>query len=133
QLELAEFSKRSRTALVGRNLQERAFARHPHYAAAHARGYDSETHLQAMDIEGIDVAVIYGTRGRQVLMHDDLQPEVAAVLGRAHHNWTRDFCAFNPERMKFAAQVAFHDPVLAAKEARRAVRELGAVAVIGNP
>ena len=55
-----------------RTSSERAFARHPHYAVAHARGYDSETHVQAMDIEGIDVAVIYGTRGRQVLMHDDL-------------------------------------------------------------
>jgi predicted TIM-barrel fold metal-dependent hydrolase len=132
-LAIAEMSKRPRTAVVGKELQKRAFERHPHYAVAHARGYDSETHVQAMDIEGIDVAVIYGTRGRQVLMHDDLQPEVAAALARAHNNWTRDFCAYNPERMKFAAQVAFHDPALAAKEARRAVRELGAVAVIGNP
>ena len=74
ELELAEFSKRARTALVGKDLHERSFTRHPHYAVAHARGYDSETHLQAMDIEGIDVAVIYGTRGRQVLMHDDLDP-----------------------------------------------------------
>ena len=42
-LEIAEFSKRPSTSLVGKNLQERAFARHPHYAAAHARGYDAET------------------------------------------------------------------------------------------
>ena len=49
-----------------------------------------------MDIEGIDVAVIYGTRGRQVLMHDDLDPQVAAALARAHNNWTRDFCATGP-------------------------------------
>ena len=46
ELEIAEFSKRPRTALVGWSLQERAFARHPHYAAAHARGYDAETHLR---------------------------------------------------------------------------------------
>src|SRR5215475_8028255 len=126
-------SKRARTAVVGKSLQERAFARHPHYAAAHARGYDSLSHLEAMDIEGIDVAVIYGTRGRQVLMHDDLPPEVAAALARAHNNWTRDFCAVNPERLKFAAQLAFHDVPAAVAEAKRAVRELGAVAVIGNP
>ena len=132
-LEIAEFSKRPRTSLVGKSLQERAFARHPHYAAAHARGYDAETHLQAMDIEGIDVAVIYGTRGRQVLMHDDHDPQVAAALARAHNNWTRDFCAQDPARLKFAAQLAFHDVPSAVAEARRAVRELGAVAVIGNP
>jgi predicted TIM-barrel fold metal-dependent hydrolase len=86
-----------------------------------------------MDIEGIDVAIIYGTRGRQVLMHDDLDPEVAAALARAHNDWTRDFCARDPARLKFAAQIAFHDIGLAVGEARRAVRELGAVAVIGNP
>ena len=37
-VEIAEMSKRTHTAVVGRDLQERAFARHPHYAAAHARG-----------------------------------------------------------------------------------------------
>ena len=66
---------------VGKDLHHRAFARSPHYAVAHARGYDAESHVQAMDIEGIDVAVLYGTRGRQVLMHDDLDPEVAGCAG----------------------------------------------------
>ena len=132
-LEIGEMSKRSRTAVVGKDLQERAFARHPHYAVAHARGYDPESHVQAMDIEGIDVAVLYGTRGRQVLMHDDLDPDVAAALARAHNNWTHDYCQHAPARLKFAAQVAFHNVPAAVAEARRAVRELGAVAVIGNP
>ncbi|MGH7398333.1 MAG: hypothetical protein ACRELW_12435, partial [Candidatus Rokuibacteriota bacterium] len=76
QVEIGEMSRRVNTALVGKDLQQRAFARHPHYEVAHARGYDSESHVAAMDIEGIDVAVIYGTRGRQVQMHDDLDPEV---------------------------------------------------------
>jgi predicted TIM-barrel fold metal-dependent hydrolase len=98
-----------------------------------ARGYDAETHLMAMDIEGIDVGVLYGTRGRQVQMHDGLDPEVAAALARANNNWTRDYCTLDPKRLRFAAQLPFHDPALAAREARRAVRELGAVAVIGNP
>jgi len=133
QVEIGEMSRRVQTALVGKDLQTRAFARHPHYEIAHARGYDSESHVAAMDIEGIDVAVIYGTRGRQVQMHDDLDPEVAAALARAHNNWTRDFCAYNPSRLKFAAQISFHSAELAIREARRAVRELGAVAVIGNP
>ena len=132
-LEIGEMSTRPQSALVGKELQRRAFARHPHYEIAHARGYDSESHVAAMDIEGIDVAVIYGTRGRQVQMHDELDPQVAAALARAHNNWTRDFCAYKPDRLKFAAQISFHDVDLAIREARRAVRELGAVAVIGNP
>ncbi len=132
-LELGEMSKRDRTAVVGKDLQRRAFTRHPHYEAAHARGYDPESHVQAMDIEGIDVAVLYGTRGRQVQMHDDLDPQVATALARAHNEWTYDYCQHNPARLKFAAQVAFRDVPGAIAEARRAVRERGAVAVIGNP
>ena len=133
ELTIGEMSMRPKSALAGADLHRRAVARHPHNAVAMASGYDAETHLQAMDIEGIDVAVIYGTRGRQVQMHDDLDPQVAGALARAHNNWTRDYCARNPERLKFAAQLTFHDVALAVAEARRAVRELGAVAVIGNP
>jgi uncharacterized protein len=132
-LEIGEMSKRVPTALVGKDLQRRAFARHRHYEIAHARGYDAESHVQAMDIEGIDVGILYGTRGRQVLMHDDLDPDVAAALARAHNDWTHDYCQHDPARLKFAAQLAFHNIPAAVAEARRAVRELGAVAVIGNP
>ena len=133
ELEIGEMSRRAHTAVVGRDLHERAFARHPHYAAAHARGYDAASHLQAMDIEGIDVAVLYGTRGRQVLMHDDLEPAVATALARAHNDWTHAYCQRDPKRLRFAAQVAFHDVAGAVAEARRAVRELGAIAVVGTP
>jgi hypothetical protein len=37
-LELGEMSKRARTAVVGKDLHQRSFARHPHYEVAHARG-----------------------------------------------------------------------------------------------
>ena len=107
-LDIGEMSKRPRTAVVGKDLQRRAFARSPHYDVAHARGYDAASHVQAMDIEGIDVAILYGTRGRQVLMHDDLDPLVADALARAHNNWTYDYCQHAPGRLKFAAQVGFH-------------------------
>src|SRR5262245_20878218 len=113
EVAIGEMSRRPHTAIVGRDLRGRAFARLQHSAIAHARGYDAESHVQAMDIEGIDVAIMYGTRGRQVQMHDELAPEVAAALARAHNNWTRDFCAFDPERLRFAAQIAFHDAGLA--------------------
>src|SRR5437660_12786451 len=40
-LELGEMSKRDRTAAVGKDLQRRAFTRHPDYEAAAGRGYDA--------------------------------------------------------------------------------------------
>lgn len=114
-------------------LHPRLSSRHPPYAAAAARGYDAESHLQAMDIEGVDVAILFGTRGRHVLMHDDLDPALAAALARAHNNWTHDYCMADAGRLKFAAQISLHDAGLAVTEVRRAVQKLGAVAVIGNP
>src|SRR5438067_1470199 len=39
----------------------------------------------------------------------------------------------DPQRLKFAAQVAMHDVPSAVEEARRCITELGAVAVVGTP
>ena len=64
----------------------------PHCQVARGRGFDPESTLTAMDIEGVDVAVMYGTRGRQILMHDDLAPDYAAALARAYNNWASDYC-----------------------------------------
>jgi uncharacterized protein len=130
---IGEMTVRPASVRAAADLHRRSFARHPHYEVAAAAGFDAPSHLVAMDIEGIDVAILYGTRGRQVLMHDDLDPALAAALARAHNDWTHDYCQADPARLKFAAQVAFHDVDLAVSEARRAVRELGAVAVVGNP
>src|SRR5215510_16435139 len=60
-----------------RELRRRSRSRHPHFQVARGRGFDAESTLTAMDIEGVDVAVMYGTRGRQILMHDDLEPDYA--------------------------------------------------------
>jgi len=116
-----------------RELARRSRARHPHFQVARARGFDPASTIAAMDIEGIDVGVMYGTRGRQILMHDDLAGDYAAALARAYNNWAYDYCQSNPERLRFAGQVAMHDIALAVEEARRCVTEMGAVAIIGTP
>jgi len=114
-------------------LRRRSRARHPHFQVARAHSFDAASTLTAMDIEGIDVAVMYGTRGRQILCHDDLAPDYAAALARAYNNWAADYCKTDPQRLKFAAQIAMHDVTLAVEELRRCVTELGAVAAIGTP
>ena len=116
-----------------RELRRRSRSRHPHFNVARANAFDAPSTLTAMDIEGIDVAVMYGTRGRQILCHDDLAPDYAAALARAYNNWAADYCKTDPARLKFAAQVAMHDVGLAVEEAKRSVNELGAVAIVGTP
>jgi uncharacterized protein len=132
-LAIPAHGKSPAAAASRRELQRRSRAGHPHFAVARARGFDPASTLTAMDIEGIDVAVMYGTRGRQILCHDDLPPDYAAALARAYNNWAADYCKADPRRLKFAAQVAMHDVNAAVQEARRCVQELGAIAVIGTP
>jgi predicted TIM-barrel fold metal-dependent hydrolase len=132
-LAIPAFANSAGAAAQSRELRRRSRARHPHFNIARANAFDAPSTLTAMDIEGIDVAVMYGTRGRQILCHDDLKPDYAAALARAYNNWAADYCKTDPQRLKFAAQIAMHDVGMAVEEARRCVRELGAVAVIGCP
>lgn len=132
-LAIPSFATQSGANAQSRELRRRSRSRHPHFAVARARAFDAPSTLTAMDIEGIDVAVMYGTRGRQILCHDNLSPDYATALARAYNNWAFDYCKTDPQRLKFAAQIAMHDVGSAVAEARRCVKELGAVAVIGTP
>src|SRR5205085_10159630 len=127
-LTIPAFANSAGADASSRELRRRSRARHPHFAVAKARGFDAASTLTAMDVEGIDVAVMYGTRGRQILCHDDLEPQYAAALARAYNNWAANYCKSDPLRLKFAAQIAMHDISSAVEEARRSVTQLGAVA-----
>src|SRR5213592_4271535 len=132
-LAIPAHGKAAAATASSRELRRRSRARHPHFQIARESGFDAKATLTAMDIESVDVAVMYGTRGRQILCHDDLAPDYAAALARAYNNWAADYCKTDPQRLKFAAQIAMHDIPCSVEEARRSVTELGAVAVIGTP
>src|SRR5437588_481371 len=48
------------------------------------RGWTSKVQLEAMDIEGIDVAVVYPSRGLFALTIPDMDPRLAAAMARAN-------------------------------------------------
>jgi len=97
------------------------------FADAERRGWDTESQRAAMDAEGLDVAVMFPSRGLfvlgldtpQVVGYDGLEPEFAAAIARAYNDWMRDFCAPHPGRMLAAAMIAPHDPALGVKEVER--------------
>src|SRR5207253_5433768 len=100
------------------------------YAAA---GFDSTSQVKAMDVEGLDVAVLFRTL--PVVCVDAFEPAFAIALCRAWNDWAADFRKPDPARMQAAALVTLHDATLAAGELRRAVKELGFVAaqMMPNP
>jgi uncharacterized protein len=96
-------------------------------------GFDANSQLRAMDREGLDVAVLYPSIGLGIMMREEISPLLAAAIARAYNNWLYDFCQLDPQRLKGAAMIALHDVTEAAKEARRAVIELGFVGVFARP
>ncbi|MBI3743892.1 MAG: amidohydrolase [Chloroflexi bacterium] len=89
------------------------------------RDYDAPSFLQAMDIEGIDIAVMFRSLGSMYISDDDMDADFAAALARGFNDWAADFCKTDPRRFKGTAIVSQHDPEEAAREARRAVEQLG--------
>lgn len=102
-------------------------------AGARARGFDAVSQLQAMDREGVDVAVLYPSIGLGIMMRNEMNPGLGAAIARAYNNWLYDFCQTDPKRLKGAAMISLHDVTEAVTEARRAASRLGFVGVFARP
>ncbi|MBI67305.1 MAG: hypothetical protein CL777_00965 [Chloroflexi bacterium] len=99
------------------------------YKTDSERGWVSQVQLEAMDTEGIDVAVMFPSRGLSVLTRPNMDTEFAAAIARAYNDWMYDFCSLDPNRMYGAGMISVYDINDAVKETRRAVNELGFKAV----
>ena len=103
------------------------------YPEEEARDFDNVAQVRAMDKEGLDVAILYPSRGLFVLAVDGLDPELAAAIAKAYNDWMHDFCQVAPNRMYGAGIVAPHDVSSAVEETRRVVKELGFRSVLMRP
>ena len=99
------------------------------YQEHSSRGWDSYCQLEAMEAEGIDVAVMFPSRGLSVLTRPDIDAGLGAAIARAYNDWMYDFCSVDPNRMFGAGMISVYDINDAVAEARRAVQELGFKAV----
>ena len=99
------------------------------YGSHAERGWTAEVQLEAMDIEGIDVAVLYPTRGLQALSEPNMEANFAAALARAYNDWLYDFCERNPNRLLGAGMISPFDIDAAVAEVKRCIKELGFRAV----
>ena len=96
-------------------------------------GWHGETQLRAMDEEGIDVAVIYPSRGLFALTIPDMEPRLAAAIARAYNDWLYDFCEPNRSRLIGAGMISPFAIEDAVSESRRCVQELGFRGVFLRP
>ena len=86
-----------------------------------------------MDLEGLDVAFLYPSRGLYTLAVDGMDPVLGAAIATAYNRWMYDFCLIAPDRMYGASMVSAFDVESGVTEARASVREQGMKAVFIRP
>lgn len=93
---------------------------------------EPEGHLEDMDREGIDIAVLYPTYALLIMGFEAIQPEIARGFARAYNRWLLDFCARAPTRLLPVALVSPHAPEFMKTEVSWAA-ERGFRAVVLRP
>ena len=96
-------------------------------------GWTSKLQLEAMDEEGVDIAVIYPSRGLCGQGIDGMDAKLASAIARAYNSWLYDFCQEDPKRLLAAGMVTPFDIEEAVIESGRAVKELGFKAMFLRP
>ncbi|MBV8951408.1 MAG: amidohydrolase family protein [Actinobacteria bacterium] len=90
--------------------------------------YDPAARLDDMDLEGIDVAVLYPPgSGEEFALHDR---EFAAALCATLNDARAEYASHAPDRLKLVAKLPMIDPEAAAAELERCVREHGMVGLV---
>jgi predicted TIM-barrel fold metal-dependent hydrolase len=97
------------------------------------RQFNEEAQVMGMELEGIDIAVLYPTAGLSFLARDDMDPRMSLAICQAYNNWIHEFCQYSPDQLKFAAMLPVHDVNLACGELVRCVRDMGAVGSFVRP
>jgi predicted TIM-barrel fold metal-dependent hydrolase len=90
--------------------------------------YDPAKRMPDMDLEGIDVAVLFPPgSGEEWAMGD---PKFAAAVCRTLNDARAEYVSHAPERLKLVAKLPMIEPELAAEELERCVEEHGFVGLV---
>lgn len=76
---------------------------------------DPVERLKDMDLEGIDVAVIFGTQ-IALTVNGLMNGELAAAICRAVNEWLLEYCSADPKRLKAVGLIPCQAPEAAVKE-----------------
>lgn len=91
------------------------------YGEQNPEGLTPELRVKAMDLDGIDVGVLFPTQGLYIAAIEN--PKLATAVHRAYNDWLADFVKAAPARFVGVAALPLQDVQEAVKEARRTVKE----------
>ena len=131
--DLQQYRKRSKNVSSNQRQPLSGSRSAPYLGFAIERNYDPVAQVMGMEMEGVDIAVLFPTMGLGLIARNGMDPLLSEALCRAYNDWIHDFCQYSPDRLKFAAMLPYHDVTLACRELRRCVTELGAVGSFMRP
>jgi len=94
------------------------------YDSMRPGGWDPAARIADMDIDMVDVHVLFPSYGFLICDHED--PELHVALVRAYNDWAAEFCSYAPDRLYFQALIPWTGIDDAVAEAKR-VRKLNNV------
>lgn len=97
------------------------------------QNYDQNAQLTGMEMEGVDIAVLFPTVCLSILGRDGMDPQLSLAICRAYNDWLAEFCSSSPAQMKMAAMLPIHDVNLACHEIIRCHDQYGAVGAFLRP
>lgn len=98
------------------------FFRQSTYKDARRGGWDPAARLQDMDLDGVEVEVIYTTLGFRQFWFKDAALQQACF--RAYNDWLAEMCSYAPQRLVGLALISLYDIEAAVKELHRC-RKIG--------
>ena len=128
-----EFQEKPIFHKVSDDLWQAAISIRDNYYQNEEKGdYDPHERVQVMEHLGVDVSFLYPTTGLWILAIDTMEPQLAGALTRAYNNWLRDFCNYNPDKLRGVGAISLHDPHTMIAELHRVV-EFGWQAIFLRP
>ena len=73
------------------------------------RDYDGEAQVMGMELEGIDIAVLYPTQGLTFIARDGMDPRLSLAICQAYNDWIHEFTRYSPDQLKWVAMLPLHD------------------------
>ena len=80
-------------------------------------GYIPEEHVKDLDLDGIDVDILYPTEG--LLLYAVPDGELLTAIFKAYNDWLAEFCKAVPSRLKGVAPLNIDDVQVGVKELQR--------------
>ena len=130
-LRLVSYASGSQTGVRFEN-QDKLTSARP-FEDARAGGYIPEEHVKDMDLDGVDVSIVYPTAG--ALSYSIRDSELLTAIFSAYNDWVAEFCRPFPRRIKGIGVLNVDDVQVGVKEMERCAKMglVGAITTVYPP